>query len=800
MEAIKTFAPGKACGLDGIPMEVYLTFFDEIKKYLLACFNYSFTKGVLSDSQKQGVISLLLKQQSDGQYKDPTHMENWRPLTLLCCDTRILSKCIALRLKNVIGSIIKHEQVGFIKGRFIGENIRQVIDIIEEYDKIQKPGILFISDFEKAFDKISWKFIYSTLKFFNFGQDILRWAHILYNQPCSTILNNGYLSQTFPLSRGVRQGCPLSPYLFIMGMEILATRIRRNTLIKGLILDNNEIKLTMYADDVTFFLQPEEQTLRELINELNLFSNISGLKPNFEKCAILRLGIIAGTNFALNCPVPVKWTNSDIQVLGIHINGDIKSIVDLNYERKLKKVESILLPWRGTHLSIIGKVTLINSLIIPQFIYLLSSLPSPGKPFFKLFEKRIFKFIWDDKPDKIKRQYMYNSFENGGLNLKSLEILNESLKASWISKIYHNPEWMTSQRLSNTYTFFHSKLYPFFQLKSQHVDQILKKELGGISIFFKDALKAWLNFQYYPPDGFHEVQNQIIWMNSNILIDGQPILWDNCFKSCVVFINDLMDNSGDFLSFSQFCVKYGHCIDHLQYNQLMSAIPMKWKRVLQNKDRLFVCMPKIRCDRWLVTKINKKVYKFYLCNTGKTFYPHRLCTVWEDEFNTPILWRHYFRNIYNTTIDSYSRIFQIKTFYKIIATRKHLAICNFITCSLCRFCDDEDEDLMHLFYFCPFVALFWTSVQKWLKEFKIEIDICPMNIILGSLESNSKEVENTIIVVAKIFIFKCKSKADLCLAYFKNKLHQQFVIERVIAININKETSHDKKWKALGWN
>lgn len=154
-------------------------------------------------------------------------------------------------------------------------------------------------------------------------------------------------------------------------------------------------------------------------------------------------------------------------------------------------------------------------------------------------------------------------------------------------------------------------------------------------------------------------------------------------------------------------------------------------------------MPKTRCFRWLVTKINKNVYTFYLYTTGSSFYPHRICTIWD-----------FFRNIYTTTIDSYSRVFQIKIFYKIIATKKYLTICNITKCSLCRFCDDdEEEDLIHLLYFCPYVAQFWSLVQKWLLEFGIKIDICPMNIILGILEGNSQTVVNTVILVGKMFLF-----------------------------------------------
>lgn len=461
LEAINSFSSGKSPGIDGIPIEMYKIFFTEIKKPLLESFNFSFQQGILSNSQREGVISVLLKQNPDGKYKDPKWLKNWRPLTLLCCDTRILSKCIALRIKNIIGDVINNNQAGFIKGRFIGDNLRQILDTIHFYENHQEPGLLFIADFEKAFDKIQWKFIKQCLSFFNFGKNLIQWFETLYNHPVSRVINNGHISDTFLLTQGVRQGCPLSPYLFILCIEILAIKIRNNPDISGLFPNGKEIKLTMYADDAIFFIKPTQSTLEGLIRELNTFSKISGLKPNFAKCNILRIGTLKDTNFILNSSVPVKWINGDVNLLGIHLPDNFKEIVKFNYERGMEKADRILQPWRGNSLTIQGKVTLINTLVIPQFTHLLMLLPSPSMKFFKHFEQKMFKFIWNNKQDKIKRQYLYNSYDNGGLNLKNLRMMDCSLKASWVAKIYHNKQWITSQRLYSAFSFFSNNIFPF---------------------------------------------------------------------------------------------------------------------------------------------------------------------------------------------------------------------------------------------------------------------------------------------------------------------------------------------------
>ena len=104
-----------------------------------------------------------------------------------------------------------------------------------EQTKLQNiPGILLLLDFPKAFDTIEWPFIQNTLNLLNFGDGIKRWVSTFYTSPESAVLNNGFSTNYFQLSRGVRQGCPLSPYFFILGAEILACKIRQNKEIQGI--------------------------------------------------------------------------------------------------------------------------------------------------------------------------------------------------------------------------------------------------------------------------------------------------------------------------------------------------------------------------------------------------------------------------------------------------------------------------------------------------------------------------------------------------------------------------------------
>lgn len=123
-------------------------------------------------------------------------------------------------------------------------------------------------------------------------------------------------------------------------------------------------------------------------------------------------------------------------------------------------------------------------------------------------------------------------------------------------------------------------------------------------------------------------------------------------------------------SYQHFIDLYNISLDCLRFNQLLLAIPKIWKNKLQKKkkDEQLVCLPQMR-SQLTEPNINKIIYKWNLHTTGAALFPHRTCLFWEDENNAPIPWRIFFLMIYNTTIDSYSRIFQFKTFCKIIATK-----------------------------------------------------------------------------------------------------------------------------------
>ena len=213
---LHAFEENKISVEDGFTKEFYESFFDLLKQNLIDSYSEAFQKGSLSVSQRRGVISLIPKNDSD-----LSELTGWRPITLLTVDYKILAKCIAKRIEPFLPKLIHSDQTGFMKDRFVGQNVRLLNDLMEYTDVKKISGIFLFIDFEKAFDSIEWNCIKRSLELFNLGPFITRWFSILYSNSEAAVMNAGYMTDYFAVSRGVRQGCLLSPFLFIFILYIM---------------------------------------------------------------------------------------------------------------------------------------------------------------------------------------------------------------------------------------------------------------------------------------------------------------------------------------------------------------------------------------------------------------------------------------------------------------------------------------------------------------------------------------------------------------------------------------------------
>jgi hypothetical protein len=246
------------------------------------------------------------------------------------------------------------------------------------------------------------------------------------------VLNNGWTSRYINIQSGVRQGCPLSPYIFVICAEVLSITLRNNKNIKGIKVENCETKIHQYADDTCITILACRTSLNETIKLFEEFQSFSNMKVNFDKTEILRVGPIKNSEFYIPTLTNFKWTNGPSQILGVMMSTDVNSIENLNYEGKVKEIVNTLKMWKSRHLTIIGKICVINTIALSKLAYLVSVLGTPDENMLTDIQKAIFSFIWNDKPDQIKREILLLPKEEGGLGLKNVTLMCKSTKISFV--------------------------------------------------------------------------------------------------------------------------------------------------------------------------------------------------------------------------------------------------------------------------------------------------------------------------------------------------------------------------------
>lgn len=405
--AVKSFKKNKVPGIDGLPIEFYDLFWDLVGGDLLDVYNESWAKGVLISTMREGCISLLYKK------GDKKEIKNWRPVTLLCVDLKILSKVVFLRLQSVIASVVNSDQTCGIPGRLLTDNLALVRDIIEYVKDRNVPLCLLSLDQEKAFDRLNHSFIMLILVKMNFGPAFCSWIHLLYKDCFSRIIINGVLSEPFKVLSGVRQGCPLSPLLFVLGMEPLACAIRQDSGIAGIIAPGSgkqDIKVTLYMDDITVFCS-DNASVTKVFWHCDKFALASSSKINMGKSecwyvnwkeAKIDFGLVEKYDF--------------IKILGVLFGPNMSS---KNWEGRIARIKQKLGMWGMRELTLSGRILVIKTEVLSSLVFLASIFPIPRQCLF-VIQRAMFQFLWGSKCEKVKRQIMYKTLNCGGKNVPDL--------------------------------------------------------------------------------------------------------------------------------------------------------------------------------------------------------------------------------------------------------------------------------------------------------------------------------------------------------------------------------------------
>lgn len=789
LEALKEMKNMKSPGSDGLTAEFYKLYWNDIKEHYINSINYSFENGTLTELQKQGIITLLPKKD-----KNTLLIENWRPISLLNVDYKIATKTIANRIKRVLNSLINVNQTGFIKGRYIGENVRTIIELIEETNENNKPGLIFFADFQKAFDSLNHKFIMKCLSHLNFGESLIQWVSLFYNDGKSCISNNGHLSEFFNVKKGVRQGCPLSAYIFILCIELLSRNINSNTQITGLSLAGKEIKQTLFADDASFSVDGSEKSFKELIKTLEKFALISGLKLNKTKCTILKIGTLKDDKSQWCNTNLYTWSNDQASTLGITFTNDKTKLHSLNLIPKIKSFKHCLSNWKKWNLTLIGKITVLKTFAFPKLVYTLTVLENPSEEIIKEINNTMYDFLWDGKPDKISRKTIIQKYENFGLKMINVQSFIHALKISWIKRLKGaQNQW---KHAYNKELNKHGGDLMFkCNLKHDDTKHIVKKYR-----FLNEILISWCKVNF--KDAATNICNEILWHNTN-LKDGynKTILYKDWYNKGIMYIKQIYDyRVKEFYRFNELTQLYDlNEGDFLKYYALKNNIKNEWKVKLKTED-INNNPPNLLITRVLsAKKTNKIVYNIQIESMKLPTLKH--VSKWENELGIQdIQWKNIFSLPYKCTISTKLREFQYKYLMRIIPNNSFLFKCHIKPSNLCDFCHMSIDSNKHMFWECTVIQHFWSNINQLLQSTRLDyntnltyecISFCNTNIV-----SKQKAIlASFIILLAKYFIFKCKCNATIpTLDAFNLYLKATKKIEETIATMKNKLDVYNLKW------
>ncbi|GJX71225.1 putative RNA-directed DNA polymerase, eukaryota, reverse transcriptase zinc-binding domain protein [Tanacetum coccineum] len=382
--------------------------------------------------------------ESDVILSNATLVTDFRPISLIGCQYKNVGKILANRLSTVIGSCISPEQYAFIKGRNILDG-PLILNEVDCYRKRKKQLMIFKVDFEKAFDSLRWDFLDLVMAKLGFGIRWRNWIKGCLRHARSFVLVNGSPTVKFEISRGLRQGDPLSPFLFILAMKslhALMCKAMNCGIYSGAYIgkDNLRISHLIYADDVIFTGEWLHKNAHNLLCILRCFFLVFGLKINVHKSSILGICVSDEEISAMANVIGCGASKLPLKYLRVPVGCNMARCA--NWEVMTNKFSSKLSHWKTRMIFVEGRLSLIKSVLSSLPTYFLSLYKAPVSLCSKLESIQNNFFIGGEMGEKTITWVSWNkcltSKNLGGLGIGSIFALNVGLLFKWIWRFMQN--------------------------------------------------------------------------------------------------------------------------------------------------------------------------------------------------------------------------------------------------------------------------------------------------------------------------------------------------------------------------
>ncbi|RVW93866.1 Transposon TX1 uncharacterized 149 kDa protein [Vitis vinifera] len=380
----------KALGPDGFTIAIFQECWDVIKEDLVRVFAEFHRSGIINQSTNASFIILIPKKSLSKRISD------FRPISLITSLYKIIVKVLSGRLRGVLHETIHYTQGAFVQGRQILDAVLIANEIVDERRRSGEEGVVFKIDFEKAYDHVKWDFLDHVLEKKGFSPRWRKWMSGCLSSVSFAILVNGSAKGWVKASRGLRQGDPLSPFLFTLVADVLSKMLMRaeeRNMLEGFRVGRNRTRVShlQFADDTIFFSNSREEELQTLKSLLLVFGHISGLKVNLNKSSIYGINLDQAHLSRLAEMLDCKASGWPILYLGLPLGGNPKACGF--WDPVVERISSRLDGWQKAYLSFEGRITLIQSCLTHLPSYFLSLFKMPATVAAKI-ERLQRDFLW----------------------------------------------------------------------------------------------------------------------------------------------------------------------------------------------------------------------------------------------------------------------------------------------------------------------------------------------------------------------------------------------------------------------
>lgn len=726
--AIGSLQSGKTPGDDGFPVEFYKEHVDTLAIRLLEVLNASFDSDSLPPSMSRAVIIVIPK-----PGKDPDLCSSYRPISLLNVDAKILAKVLATRLNTVILSLIHGDQTGFMPGKGTDINLRRLFTVIASSTGEGGAGVVASLDAEKAFDSVEWEYLWHILPRFGMGPKFVKWVRLLYSGPTARVRTNGVLSASFPLHRGTRQGCPLSPALFALAIEPLAVILRAATAVRGMSFPPLTEKVSLYADDMLLYLQDDQQSLGAALSIINQFGAFSGVRVNWDKSLLFSL---SGVPRPIDSTTPLKRV-AQFKYLGIQVQLDQRKYLEDNVYPILQRFIQRCSVWKTLPLTPVGRINLIKMSFLPKFLYAFRHTPVPiPNSFFVKLDQAITSFVWAGAAPRIAKHTLQLSLMEGGLSLPNFK------KYYWAAVLVSVRWWFTQDRANPAVNLEAAILGSYSELSNLVYRG--PRYSPRVTTLMKTTVRVWGQVSGYLNNRNAVSPYTPLWGNPKLphfQSIPDPQVWARYEIRTIrhIFKDDRL------MSFTELKGKY-----HLPSWMFFRYVQLSHAARAQFPNGIVIATHSVE-SLLTVTDIDRILSSIYIrltCKDTSTLTP--LFTKWQLDIPelTEEDWSEGLQQCIPLMISARDRFIQMKFLHRVYYTPHRLANIYPGVEDVCPKCRQSVGTFFHVVWSCPILQTYWREVVSDINGVAgLHLDVDPLVFLLG-ITDNLATTKHT-----KLFVF-----------------------------------------------